>query len=85
MIEINFKLDFFLGDNDIARLLLEHGANIDSLDKSEMTPLLVAISSENVKTAKYLIEKGADINARSDSNFTALINAARFGKLNVNS
>ena len=35
------------------------------------------------ETAKYLLEKGADINAKNDSNSTALIEASSIGNLEI--
>ncbi|KAF4450017.1 ankyrin repeat-containing protein [Fusarium austroafricanum] len=42
-------------------LLLSHGANIDAVT-SKATPLIAAISSQNLENARFLLEMGADIN-----------------------
>ncbi|MEI0445998.1 ankyrin repeat domain-containing protein [Brachyspira intermedia] len=48
-----------------------------------MTELLEAIKNDDLETLKSLIEKGADINAKDDSNITALMLASEKGHLEV--
>lgn len=42
-------------------LLIKHKADLDVFDSFEKTPLMHAARSQNIKTVKYLLEKGADI------------------------
>ena len=43
-------------------LLLCHGAKIDSLDSSDRTALIVAVSRSNVKVVQLLLDRGAKVN-----------------------
>ena len=53
------------GHTDLARLLLERGANIEAKDLSMIAarPLHWAVHGNHVATAKLLIERGANVNA----------------------
>lgn len=44
-----------------------------------MTELLEAFKNNDLETLKALIEKGADVNAKDDSNWTALMWASEKG------
>ena len=45
-------------NNEIAKLLIEHGANLEVQNRSFYTPLMRA----GLKVTKVLVENGADIN-----------------------
>lgn len=45
-----------------ARLLIEHGANINKADKLGRTPLLVAMQQGDADMSQFLINRGADVN-----------------------
>lgn len=68
----------YSGLTEIARLLLDHGANVNELNFKRHTPLISAIlASINTKddtsdTAKFLISKGADLNVSPNENETVL-------------
>jgi ankyrin repeat protein len=70
----------YLGDMTLVRLALDHGADVNRLDPRGRTPLMYAAISDfmPVEIARLLIERGADVNARSqhkesaDSGLTAL-------------
>jgi ankyrin repeat protein len=47
------------GYYEIAKLLVEYGADINEADEFGTTPLFVAIENRNIEFAKYLLEKGA--------------------------
>ena len=48
---------------EIARLLIESGANIDTGTSKEYdTPLIIAVKKENIEIARLLIEAGANVN-----------------------
>lgn len=50
---------------EIAKLLLEKGANIDNQDDEGLTPLFGACTSDkNIDLIKFLLEKGANVNVR---------------------
>lgn len=51
------------GHNQIARTLIEHGANVNAKGDSDVTPLHTAAARGNIEAATFLLEHGADINA----------------------
>jgi ankyrin repeat protein len=61
---------------DTARLLPEHGANIEAVDEEGTTPLIRAASLGGTHVVNLLLEKGADVEARNSRRMTALIAAA---------
>jgi ankyrin repeat protein len=57
------------GSASIVAFLVEHGADINAKTNADMTPLHYAagyapMGDEAVKTVKYLLSKGADLNAK---------------------
>ncbi|UKJ88157.2 hypothetical protein MACJ_000600 [Theileria orientalis] len=48
------------GNVDMVKCLIEHGANVNSVDDNGDTPLHVAIESQEDEVVKYLVEAGAD-------------------------
>ncbi len=50
------------GYTDIARLLIEHGADVNARTDGESTPLHLAVANGHLDIARLLIEKGADVN-----------------------
>lgn len=65
---------------DIAKILIQHGANVNACDEYGYTPLAFAAHSKTAETTKLLISKGANVNSR-DNNLsqTPLIQAADQG------
>ena len=57
----------------IVRLLVEHGADVNSRTKTNSTPLRGACYNGNVDMARYLIEHGADVNIAKENNDTNLM------------
>jgi ankyrin repeat protein len=51
---------------DVARLLLEMGANMEAKDKNAGTPLHWTVGEEHVNTVRLLLEKGANIEAKME-------------------
>ena len=49
--------------NDIARTLIDHGADVNAKGDNDVTPLHTAAARGNLESAKLLLEHGADINA----------------------
>ncbi len=66
----------FENDAEIVRLLLDHGANIESRDEEAATPLMVAAEHGQRGVVRALLEKGANVAARDKYGNTALIGAA---------
>ena len=50
---------------EMVRLLLDRGAGLEIRNRGHLTPLMAAAARKNVKTAKMLIDAGADVNVRS--------------------
>ena len=51
------------GHNQIARTLIEHGAQVNAKGDTDVTPLHTAAARGNIEAATFLLEHGADINA----------------------
>ena len=49
--------------NEIARTLIAHGANVNAKAESDLTPLHTAAARGNIEAVTLLLEHGADINA----------------------
>jgi ankyrin repeat protein len=56
----------------IARLLIDHGANVNARAASGHIPLHEASANGNVELVKLLIQNGADVNAKTDDGKTPL-------------
>jgi ankyrin repeat protein len=52
------------GSDDAARLLIEKGANVNSLADDGTSPLILAAKKDSVFIAKLLLEKGANVDWR---------------------
>ncbi|HZS10079.1 MAG TPA: ankyrin repeat domain-containing protein [Blastocatellia bacterium] len=72
-------------DPEKTRLLIEHGANVNARSDDGRTPLLIAAEQfSNSGVIKLLLERGADLSAKSPNNLgyaTVLSEAARTGDL----
>lgn len=62
------------GNTEIARLLIEHGANVNAADEYGISPLMSACDGGYVETARLLIERGADVNAVDENLETVIDN-----------
>ena len=69
------------GDTDVVKLLLERGADINSLGRSINSPLMAAASEGKADVVRLLIERGAKVDLRDREGWTALILASRYGHL----
>ncbi|HET6979805.1 MAG TPA: ankyrin repeat domain-containing protein [Pyrinomonadaceae bacterium] len=49
--------------NEIAKALINHGANVNAKAESDLTPLHTAAARGNIEAATLLLDHGADINA----------------------
>jgi len=52
------------GSDDVARLLIEKGAEVNAIADDGTTPLILAAQNDSVFIAKLLLEKGANVNWR---------------------
>lgn len=57
---------------EIARTLIEHGANVNARASGDFTPLHEAAASGKLDFARLLIERGADVNAKTTDGKTPL-------------
>jgi ankyrin repeat protein len=63
----------YSGSVEVARLLLDHGADLEDRDNvSGATPLIVAAEENRVAVAELLIARGADLSITDRDGFTAL-------------
>lgn len=56
---------------ELLRLLIEHGANVNSKATLGYSPLLYAVDSGSLSNIKVLLKFGADVNAKSQEGETA--------------
>ena len=61
-----------VGRNDIARTLIEHGADVNAKATNDLRPLHTAAARGNIESATLLLNHGADINATTTDGKTAL-------------
>lgn len=57
---------FYAGNVETIKILLEAGADINARDDNDETPLHCAVHNEKIAIVKYLIDNGADIEAREN-------------------
>jgi ankyrin repeat protein len=69
------------GHQNIVKLLLENGANINKKNKSHNTALHFAVFNKHNNIVKLLIEKGAEINAKGYAGQTPLVLAAEIDNI----
>ena len=61
------------GDVEALRTLLDHGADINALDKYGQTGLLTAARDGKIEVVRFLIQKGAELDHRAKFGLTALM------------
>ena len=71
------------GHVDVAKLLIQKGADVNAVDKYYRTSLHRAALKAYVDIAKLLIQNGADVNAMGNANRTSLHAAAGNGHIDV--
>jgi len=52
------------GQLDVARMLIEHGADVSAQNEDDQTPLHLASKAGQLGVARTLIERGADVSAQ---------------------
>ena len=52
--------------------LIQHGANVNIIPRSQHTPLMVAVTAGNIGIARLLLAHGADVNLRGERGHTPL-------------
>ncbi|KAM9850252.1 ankyrin repeat and SOCS box protein 12a [Aulostomus maculatus] len=72
-----------LGHLRCLELLLEHGAEIDSLDVKAQTPLFTAVSGKHLDCVVALLKAGADPNGSQYNNCSPVLTAAREGDVDI--
>ena len=71
------------GATEAARLLIKKDADVNARDKSGMSVLEQAASSNHIDLVRLLLEKGANVNAKDDGGYTPLLSAAGNGDRNA--
>lgn len=68
------------GQNDSARRLVQHGADVNARDSNDVSPLMYAIGTHNSEMLALLVRKDADLEALSvQTKMTPLILAVEIG------
>ena len=60
---------------DMVRLLVEHGAEVNTRDRHGVTPLHLAAREGLLRTAQYLLDRGANVKARDNDGRSPLHDA----------
>jgi len=80
------------GSFETVKLLVEHGADLNAVDKlegfiftggGEATPLIEAAKTRDLRTVQYLLDRGANVNAADHMGCTALTEAALRGSVEI--
>jgi FOG: Ankyrin repeat len=69
----------FKGHDDIAILLMDRGANINGINRTRQTPLMIAAVYNRTRLAQELIARGANVESRDVSGNSAVTLATRQG------
>ncbi len=79
----------FMADNDlekkedIFKLMLDKGADVDARNQDGQTLLIWAVLMNKLNLCQWLLTKGADIDVRDNSGYTALIKTAEEGHYHI--
>jgi cytohesin len=72
-----------MGHMDLARFLLEQGADMSAKDNYGRTPLHRALARGHMDLARFLVEQGADVSAKDEDGSTPLHSASERGHVDV--
>jgi ankyrin repeat protein len=75
----SFTTDF----SDLVKVLIECGANVNSQDMNNRTPLHCASEFGYLDTARLLLDHGADANALDNNHVTPIHLASQHGYLEI--
>lgn len=64
------------GQAETVKILLDHGAQVDAMDKTERTALIAASVEGHVEVLKILLALGADVDLKGKSDEKSALNAA---------
>ena len=73
----------FVSDDELVKLFLQYGANVNNADEEGQTPLMAACFKGHLEQVKAIIDRGAKINMTDDQNRSALFLASGFGFTDV--
>ena len=79
----NKNTDINAGSLNIAKLLLDSNAHMDTKNKDDETPFLLACQEAHFEVTKFLVSKKCDINATSANGKTGLHYACLNGSLDI--
>ena len=68
---------------EIAGMLMDKGANPEARDENGNTPLLIASSTDAIRSVEYLLQRGVNSRAKNDDGEEALLKAAHFGNIAI--
>ncbi|KAM3182948.1 hypothetical protein ACTXT7_011318 [Hymenolepis weldensis] len=71
------------GKAEFAKLLLDHGANVEARNKKGATSLWLACNGGHLEVVQKLIEKGADVNSQDHRKVSCLMATFRRGHIKV--
>ncbi|MBT8550782.1 ankyrin repeat domain-containing protein [Polynucleobacter paneuropaeus] len=66
------------GRLDVAKYLVQHGSDVNSVSPNGSTPLMMAAMSGNEYVVKYLLDQGADLRMRNSLGYSAIDMAAQY-------
>lgn len=67
----------YQGQSEVAKFLIEKGANVNTQSRFGETPIMRAVENRNKKMVEFLLSKGARIDLKGTGNYTVLHYAAR--------
>lgn len=80
--EIIFTINF-TGLERTVQLMIDSGAEVNSVNKFNNSALMLAAQAGHAKTVELLIERGANVNILANNGDTALIAATSNGKVKL--